>query len=143
MKLSITVAMVVVIIAALPIGCAQQEAKKQEGSFPSSAVVLTLDESSFDSQVQSGVVLVSFWRHWCWLSKMQRPIVEKVAVQVAGKAKVAKLDVDAARNVADRFNVHSLPTLVVLKDGKPVKQFVGVTEAETLVSAITSALGSK
>jgi len=143
MKLSSTVAMVATIIAAISIGCAQQETKGQEGSIPSSALVVTLDESSFDSQVQSGVVLVDFWRSWCWLCKMQRPIVEKVAVQVAGKAKVVKVDVDAAPNVADRFNVLSMPTLVVLKDGKPVKQFVGVTEAETLVSAITSALGLK
>jgi len=142
MKLSV-IGIVVAIVAALPIGCARQEAKEQKENSGSSPLVLTLDESSFDSQIQSGVVLVDFWASWCGPCRAQGPIVEQVAQQVAGKAKVARLDVDAAPKVTQRFNIRNIPTLIVFKGGKPEKQFIGVTKAETLVSAITSALDSK
>ncbi len=143
MKLLTIVAMGLALIATLPAGCSRQEANKQENGSSSSAAVITLDESNFDSQVQSGVVLVDFWATWCGPCKTQGPIVEKVAEQVEGKAKVAKLDVDVAPKVAQRFSIRSIPTLIIFKDGKLKKQFVGVTKAETLVSAITLALDSK
>ncbi len=60
-----------------------------------------------------------------------------------GKVKVAKLDVDAAPKIAQRFGVRAIPTVIVFKNGKPNRQFVGLTKAETLVSAITCGLDSK
>jgi thioredoxin 1 len=131
------------VIALLTSGCSKQEEGEQGARSTAPASVAVLDESSFDSHVNSGVVLVDFWATWCGPCKLQAPIVEQVAEQVQGKAKVAKLDVDAAPNVAQRFNIRSIPTLVVFKDGKPVKQFVGVTKADALVSAVNSALDSK
>ena len=143
MKLSIHIVIAAALISLLTVGCSRQEAKEQDATAPSSASVITLDEASFDSEVQTGVVLVDFWATWCGPCKTQGPIVEQVALQVAGKAKVAKLDVDTAPTIAKRFNVRSIPTLIVFKDGQPGKQFVGVTKAEVLVSAITSALNSE
>lgn len=133
-----------ILIAILAVGCSRQEVKEPGASVPASpSSVVVLNESNFDTEIQTGVVLVDFWATWCGPCRIQGPIVENVAGQVNGKAKVAKLDVDAAPKVAQRFNIQSIPTLVIFKNGKPEKQFVGVTKAEALVSAITAALDSK
>jgi thioredoxin 1 len=142
MRLLIRVVGIVIAISA--VGCSKQEVEEPSASVPASPTsVVVLNESNFDSEVQDGVVLVDFWATWCGPCKMQGPIVEEVAEQVQGRAKVTKLDVDTAPEVAQRFNIRSIPTLVVFKNGKPEKQFVGVTKAETLVSAVTAALDSE
>jgi len=116
-----------------------QESSPAPSSAPATEVVV-LNEANFDSQIGQGVVLVDFWAAWCGPCKIQGPIVEQVAKQISGAAKIAKLDVDAAKKIAQRFSIDSIPTLIVFKDGKPVQQFVGITQAETLVSAIQAAL---
>jgi thioredoxin 1 len=143
MKALIIVTVVAATVAALPIGCTQQKANEQAATSPAAAHVITLDELSFDAQVQSGVVLVDFWATWCGPCKIQGPIVQQVADQMGGKVKIGKLDVDAAPKIAQKYNIRSIPTLVVFKDGKPTTQFVGVTKADKLVAAINSALNSK
>ena len=120
---------------------AQASESRESSPAPSPSVeVMALNETNFDSQIGQGVVLVDFWAAWCGPCKIQGPIVEQVARQIGGAAKVAKLDVDAAPNVAQRFGISSIPTLIVFKDGKPVQQFVGITQAEKLVSAVQAAL---
>jgi thioredoxin 1 len=115
---------------------------EQKDESPASARVQELDQTSFDAEIKSGVVLVDFWATWCLPCRMQGPIVNRVAAQVEGKAKVAKVNIDKASSVAKRFDIQSIPTLVVFKDGKPQKQFVGLTRAKILISAITSAADS-
>jgi thioredoxin 1 len=137
---SIGLAVVAALAATLSAGCTQ---RGPAAPSVSSGPVVALDDSTFDARIESGVVLVDFWAAWCGPCRMQGPIVEKVAEQVEGRATVAKLDVDAASAVAQRFNIQSIPTLIVFKDGEPAKQFVGVTQAEALVAAIDSALESE
>lgn len=143
MTLSIRLTLVVAIVAALSAGCGQKGAAERGGGSTSSASVLILDDSNFDDEIASGVVLVDFWAAWCGPCRIQGPIVEEVAEQIEGQAKIAKLDVDAAPSVAKRFNIRSIPTLIVFKDGEQERKFVGVTKAEALVSAITTALDSE
>lgn len=119
----------------------QASENRESSPEPSPAAqVVALSEANFDSQIGQGVVLVDFWATWCGPCKIQGPIVEQVANKIGAGAKVAKLDVDAAAKVAQRFGITSIPTLIVFKDGKPVQQFIGITQAETLVAAIQAAL---
>src|SRR5262245_35047583 len=102
-----------VLLATCPTGCSQRDSEEKEGKSSAPARVKALGETSFDAEIREGVVLVDFWATWCGPCKMQAPIVEKVAAQVEGKAKVASVDVDEAPDVAKRFNIRSIPTLVV------------------------------
>ena len=101
--------------------------------------ITELNDSNFAAETRSGVVLVDFWAPWCGPCRMQTPILEKLAPQVAGKAKIAKLNVDEAPATAQQFSIMSIPTLLLMKDGQVVQQMVGVQQANTLLNAIQSA----
>jgi thioredoxin 1 len=89
--------------------------------------VLNLGESNFAAEVlRSRVpVLVDFWATWCGPCREIAPTVDAVAAQYAGRAKVGRLDVDQSRAIAQRYGVHSYPTLIVFKDGAVVEKIVG------------------
>jgi len=98
--------------------------------------VKDLQDSEFASTVRQGTVLVDFWAPWCGPCRMQGPILEQVAAEVGPKATIAKVNVDENPESAHRFGVRSIPTLILFKDGRAVRQFVGVQDKRTLVGAI-------
>lgn len=99
-----------------------------------------LNDSNFATATASGVTLIDFWAVWCGPCRMIAPTIEELATDYSGKATIAKVDVDEAPGLAEQFGVSSIPTLLVLKDGKEVKRFVGVTQKKDLAAAVDAAL---
>ena len=89
--------------------------------------VITLTKENFASEaLQSSVpVLVDFWAPWCGPCRMIAPAVEEVAEEFEGRAVVGKVDVDEETDIARRYGIMSIPTLIVFKNGKVVEQAVG------------------
>ena len=104
------------------------------------AAVVELKDADFDAAVASGVTLVDFWAPWCGPCRMQGPIVEKLAEEMGDQAKICKMNVDEEQETAAKFMVQSIPTLLLLKNGEVVQQFVGVTRAVELKAALLDAL---
>lgn len=103
--------------------------------------VLHLTNDDFQSVIsQNPVVVVDFWATWCGPCKMIAPTIEALAEQYDGKAVVAKVDVDQAGTVAQQFGIMSIPTIVILKDGKEVDRKVGVLPQASLAAAIDAQL---
>jgi len=99
--------------------------------------VITLTDDIFEKTVAEGTALVDFWAPWCMPCRMQGPIIEKVAVRVGDSAKICKMNVDEQQLAAQKYRITSIPTLLLFKNGQVVRQFVGVQDENTLVSAIS------
>ena len=84
-------------------------------------------------------VLVDFWAPWCGPCRMQGPLVEKLAEEVGDQAVVGKLNSDEYPEIAAQYGIRSIPTLIVFKDGKPAKGFVGVTPVPSMRAALQEA----
>lgn len=99
-------------------------------------------DDNFEAEVlQSKVpVLVDFWAEWCMPCQMVGPIVEELAEEMKDKVKVGKVNVDENTKVPGSYNVMSIPSLIVFKEGKPFKVMVGVQSKEALKSALEEAL---
>lgn len=97
-----------------------------------------LNDDNFDKEIAKGVTLVDFYADWCGPCRMIAPIIEELAVEMDGKAKIAKVDVDGSQGVASRCQITSIPTIILFKDGKEMKRIVGVKDKDTLKSLILS-----
>lgn len=100
--------------------------------------VITITSKNFEEELsKSNVpVLLDFWASWCGPCKMVSPIVDKVAEEVEGSAKVGKINVDEEQELARSFNIMSIPTLMVINNGKLVKQSVGVMSKEEILDML-------
>lgn len=92
-----------------------------------SGSTVTVTDATWASEVEQakGLVLVDFWAAWCGPCRMIAPTLDALATEYAGKAKIAKLDVDANQNSAIKFNVRSIPAVLFFKDGKHVDTIIG------------------
>jgi thioredoxin 1 len=98
-----------------------------------------LTEGTFEQTVSNGVTLIDFWAEWCGPCKMIAPTIEELATEYEGRATVAKVNVDTEMGLAQKFNVASIPTLIVMKNGEEAKRFVGVTSKTELAKALDQA----
>ncbi|EOB7050999.1 thioredoxin [Staphylococcus aureus] len=98
--------------------------------------IVKATDADFDSKVESGVQLVDFWATWCGPCKMIAPVLEELAADYEGKADILKLDVDENPSTAAKYEVMSIPTLIVFKDGQPVDKVVGFQPKENLAEVL-------
>lgn len=97
--------------------------------------VLKLNNDNFNEAVKDGIVLVDFYADWCGPCRMMAPILEAVSAERAD-IKVAKVNVDESSELAAKFGVMSIPTLVVLDDGEEIKRIVGARPKDALLKEI-------
>ena len=100
--------------------------------------VTQVTENNFEEVVLNAdlPVLVDFWAEWCGPCGVVAPIVEQIAEELDGQLKVAKVNVDDAQDLAGRYNIMSIPTLILFKNGEPVEQIVGAMSKEQLLAKI-------
>jgi len=98
-----------------------------------------LTSSNFDSAIAEGVTLVDFWAEWCGPCRMIAPVISELAEEYAGKVNVGKINVDNETELAQRFNVSSIPSLIIFKNGDEINRFIGVTSKTELAGALDAA----
>lgn len=104
---------------------------------------LVLTDQNFESEVlKSDIpVMVDFWAEWCQPCKIVSPIVDELAKEYAGKVKIGKMDVDAHQS-SQNYNIMSIPTLLIFKNGQPVKSVVGARPKEDFKRALDEVLSA-
>ncbi len=105
--------------------------------------IIDVTTSTWDQEVlgASGLVLVDFWAVWCGPCRMIAPTVEEIAKEYAGKLKVCKLNTDENPDIASKYKIMGIPTLMFFKDGEKVDQVVGAVPKPQLKSKIDQLLG--
>ena len=99
--------------------------------------VLRITNNNFEEEVlkAEGPVIIDFYADWCGPCKMMSPIIDSIAEEI-NNANVGKINVDEAQDLAAMYNVMSIPTIIIFKDGKPYKKFVGVTSKENILNEL-------
>jgi thioredoxin 1 len=100
-----------------------------------------LEEETFQEGVGSGLTLVDFYADWCGPCRMLTPVLEEVKKELEGTANVAKIDIDKAQGIASKFQVTSIPTLILFKEGKEVGRLVGLRDKETIKEFVQNGEG--
>ena len=97
-----------------------------------------LNADNFDSEIAQAneIVLIDFWAEWCGPCKQMNPVLEKLAEETAEQATVAKVNIDESPDLAQQFSIHSIPTFIVLKNGKEVERRSGVANLNALKKLI-------
>lgn len=98
--------------------------------------VLMLTDQNFQQEIRNKVVLVDFWAGWCAPSRMMAPILNEVAAELNGNLRVGKVDVERYQSLAGKYNVRSIPTLILFNNGKEINRYVGIKSKDFLIREI-------
>ena len=101
-----------------------------------SELIEHLTAQNFAHKTKNGIVLVDFWADWCMPCKMMAPILNDVAQATDGTASIYKLNVDEQQQVAARYGIRNIPTMILFKDGKEVERIIGVKPKDYIISSI-------
>ncbi|MDP7009264.1 MAG: thioredoxin [Phycisphaerales bacterium] len=105
-------------------------------------MALEFTDANFQDEVLSSdqPVLVDFWAEWCGPCKMLGPVIDELATEFDGKAKIGKVDIDTNRDAAVKYEIQSIPSIIIFKDGKITNKFVGIASKDDLSEAINAAM---
>lgn len=106
---------------------------------PATARPVEAHEADLERLLGTGVVLLDCWATWCPPCRIMEPVIDQLAAEWAGKAVVAKLDVDRNPRASEAFQVRSIPTFFLFKDGKAIERFVGAVPKAQLENALRRA----
>ncbi|MEI6082792.1 MAG: thioredoxin [Verrucomicrobiota bacterium] len=108
-----------------------------------SANIVTISGSNFDQEVVKSTVpvLVDFWAEWCGPCKAIAPVLDEIADEKVGKVKIAKINVDENQDLATKFNVRAIPTLLIFKGGVVKEQLVGMVGKKDLEKKLAAHIG--
>lgn len=112
---------------------------KKASNVAASKNLLHLTDQNFKQTIASGLALVDFWADWCMPCKLLAPTMNEIADEFQGRVKVGKLDVDSAKQTAAKYGVSSIPTVILFKNGKEIKRFVGVKPRSVYSNALNVA----
>ena len=100
--------------------------------------VLSLNEKNFEEEVLKSEkpVLVDFWASWCGPCRMMAPVIDEIAEEMGETVKVCKINIDEEKNLAVKYNVMSIPTFIVLKNGKEVGRTIGVQDKSEITKML-------
>ena len=99
---------------------------------------IELTNENFDKTVNEGVSLVDFWAPWCGPCKMLAPVIDELAKEFDGKAKICKVNSDEQADLSAKYGVRSIPTMLFIKDGEIVDQLVGASPKQAIADKINS-----
>ncbi len=109
---------------------------KKVSATPGIEKIKKLNDSNFKKQISAGITIVDFWAEWCGPCKTMVPVLNKVADETKGTVTVCKLNVDHAKKTSAKFNVKSIPTIIIFKSGKEVGRIVGVKTKAHIIEQI-------
>jgi len=99
-----------------------------------------LNNANFEATIQEGVTLVDFWAPWCGPCRMIAPIIEELAEDFEGKATIAKVNTDEEQDIAIKFGIRSIPTLLFFKNGEVVDQMIGAAGKDVIADKLDALL---
>ena len=104
-----------------------------------SELIEQLTAQNFANKTKNGVVLVDFWAEWCMPCRMMAPILNDVAAATEGEARIYKLNVDEYQQVAAKYGIRNIPTMIIFRDGKEYERLVGMKTKDALIQSLRKA----
>ena len=104
------------------------------------AKYIELTAANFEEVTKAGVSMVDFWAPWCGPCRMIAPVIDELAGDFEGKANICKVNIDEEQDLAVKYGIRSIPTIIFMKNGEVVDQLIGATSKQALTDKINSLL---
>ncbi len=132
--------LVLVIIIALVFYMRNLTRKINKADQEQSENLIILTDENFQKTIEKGVTLVDFWAPWCTPCKIQNPVINQIANELEGKAKVCKINVDEHKKSATQMKIRNIPNIIIFKNGNAEMQLIGVKPKHTIMKTVHSLL---